>query len=211
MSLISLRSDPATATTANVYRTGPAKTWPLAQGTLVAGGPCMVGGKEAQAGVYDLSAHPQSPIAVTDYFYPWLRTGVGWVAVPKTAPEGTIVMTGGLNGCTLVITENGGNLNFYHDGDSKYLKPGMAVGTEKARITPDMYDPSGFAITMFSNALRDAALAGVKPEGDVSYGHFVVAVKKNGKFGFYGTGVMSLNGLTRIPQPAPSLLATVDC
>ncbi len=211
MSLAALRADPASATLANVYRTSPAKDMVPGTGALVEGGPCMVGGKEAQTGIYDLTAHPQSKIAVVDYFYPWLRTGVGWVKVPKTVPDGTIVMTGGVNGCTLVVTDNGGFLHFYHDGDSKNLKPGMATGTELARITPNDYDPKGFALTMFSDALGNAARTGVKPMGDVSYGHFVVAVKKNGSFGLFGTGVMSLNGLTRIPSPSPALLATVAC
>jgi hypothetical protein len=35
--------------------------------------------------------------------------------------------------------------------------------------------------------------------GDVSYGHFVVAIKKNGRYGMYATGIMSLNGLKKLP------------
>src|SRR5258706_14959368 len=103
MSLATLRSNPATAAMTNVYRTSPGKDIPIGAGTLVEGRKCMIGATEVQTGIFDLVAHPDKSYAIVDYFYPWMRTAVGWVKVPKAVPDGTIVMTGGVNGCTIVV------------------------------------------------------------------------------------------------------------
>ena len=211
MSLTTLRSNPANATLTNVYRTYPGTDIVIGTGTLVEGRKCMIGAKEVEPGIFDLVAHPDKHSAFVDYFYPWLRTAVGWVKVPKGVPDGTIVMTGGVNGCTIVVSESGANLYFYHDGDSKYLKPTMVTGNEVARVTPNDYDPNNFTLNHFSGALGTAARTGVKPVGDVSYGHFIVAVKRNNNFELYATGVMSLNGLTKINSPARPLVASFAC
>ena len=209
MSLATLRSDPQNACLRNVYRTGPAPGSFTGQGAIVEGGRCTIAATEVTTGVFDLKAIA-SNYASTDYFYPWLRQGVGWVQVPKNAPDGTIVMTGGVNGCTLVVTEFLSNYFFYHDGDSKYLYPGLTTGNEVARVAPKDYDPLGWGQKAFESALQQAARGGKKPVGDISYGHFVIAVKKNGRFGMYVTGVMSLNGLTKLPAGPYSCIVTFD-
>lgn len=201
MSLKTLRADPAAACQYNVYRTGPAEKHFTDVARMVEGGRCTIGGGAASgsANVYDLKATANNYNS-TDYFFPWLRTGIGWVKVPKAVADGSIVMTGGVNGCTLVVTEFGTDWYFYHDGDSKYLKPADLTGNEVARVAPNDYDPNGIGQQAFQNALAQGAAAKVKPVGDVSYGHFVVSVKKDGRFGMYVTGVMSFNGLTRLPS-----------
>lgn len=207
MSLKTLRVDPLNACMRNVYRTGPAPGSFTSQGALVEGGRCSIGVTEVQTGIFDLKA-VESSYGSSDYFYPWMRTGIGWVQVPKNVPDGTIVMTGGVNGCTIVVTEYLSNYYFYHDGDSKYLYPGLTTGNEVARVAPKDYDPLGWGEKTFQNALGEAASAGIQPIGDVSYGHFVVAVKKDGRFGIYVTGVMSLNGLTKLPVGLSSCIVT---
>lgn len=207
MSLATLRSDPQNACMRNVYRTGPAPGSFTGQGAIVEGGRCTIATKEVATGIFDLTA-VASNYASVDYFYPWLQRGVGWVQVPKTVPDGTIVMTGGVNGCTLVVTELLSNYFFYHDGDSRYLYPGLTTGNEVARVAPKDYDPMGCGQKAFEEALAQASRKGTRPVGDISYGHFVVAVKTNGRFGMYVTGVMSLNGLTKLPLGASSCVAT---
>jgi len=201
MSLDALRADAKSACMQNVYRTGPAKGSFTATGPLVAGGPCVISSdKDSKAkGFFDLKATATTG-ASNDYFFPWLMHGVGWVQVPKAVPNGSIVMTGGVNGCTIIVTEQGTNYHFYHDGDSSSIKPGQVVGNEVARVAPKDYDPFGFAAKKFSDALQEAAQAGVKPKGDVSYAHYVIAVKQGGRFGFYVTGQISLNGLSKLPN-----------
>lgn len=198
MSLKNLRADPLNSCLRNAYRTGPKSGSFNGQGHIVEGGPCTIEAVEVEPWLYELKAI-ETKYRGSDYFFPWMRTGIGWVQVPKSAPDGTIVMTGGVNGCTIVVTEFQSSYFFYHDGDSKYLYPGLMTGREVARVEPKHYDPLGWGQKKFMNALQSAAQSNVKVSGDVSYGHFVVAVKSNGRFGLYATGLMSVNGLTKLP------------
>ena len=224
MSLETLRSDPAAASSRNVYRTGPASGSFTGAGAMVQGGRCYISCSQIKNGnddsFFDLKATEYTgglgdtfwqAIGTTanDYFYPWMRTGVGWVVVPKTVPNGTIVMTGGVNGCTIVVSENGANYYFYHDGDSRYLTAPMINGNVVATVRPKDYDPCDFGRSAFTGKLQASAQSGVQPMGDVSYGHFVVAVKKDNRFGLYMSGMISLNGLTRLPS-ATSCGGTFD-
>ena len=200
MSLAVLRLLPIDACRANIYKAGPESGSFTNTGTLVEGGKCQINEEFVKPGMYHLKAKASD--TGTDYFFPWLRTGVGYVKVPHAAPDGTVVLTGGVNGCSIVVSTLQNDYYFYHDGDSKCLIPGMVKGKEVARVGPDEYDPLNQARDQFSAALGTASGAGVKPAGDVSYGHFVLAVKKNGQFGLYSTGVMSLNGFTKLTQGA---------
>ncbi len=61
----------------------------------------------------------------TDYFYPYVtgETGVGFTFVPADCPVGTLVFTGGMNGCAIQVnkTVDGENLVFMHDKDAKSM------------------------------------------------------------------------------------------
>jgi hypothetical protein len=199
MSLDQLRADPKAACMQNVYRTGPAAGSFDGRGDLVQGGRCIIAGSKAAKGFFDLKASATTG-ASNDYFFPWLQHGVGWVAVPKAVPNGSIVMTGGVNGCTIIVTSQGTNYHFYHDGDSCSTKPGQVVGTEVARVAPKDYDPCGMAAKKFASMLEEAAHKGVTPKGDTSYAYYVIAVKSGAKFGIYVTGLISFNGLTKMPN-----------
>ncbi len=215
MSLAALRTDPETSCLRNVYRTKPAPGSFAGRGSFVEGGLCSVAEVEVEPGIYDLVATEQYTGIFasvtdyfrpsTDYFYPWLQTGVGWVKVPKAVPNGTIVLTGGVNGCRLVVTDSGADYYFYHDGDSKYLTGAMLTGNIVADVRPSHYDPLGIGNKIFEDALLNSIATQTDPSGDVSYGHFVIAVKLNGRFGMYKAGLMSFNGLTRLPNHIPKV------
>lgn len=207
MSLALLRRSPLDACRSNVYRTGPQPGSFTGQGQLVEGGPCSLNVSQFGDGAFDVKAVASS-YASSDYFYPWLQRGVGWVKVPKSVPNGTIVLTGGVNGCTIVVTELLGDYFFYHDGDSRHLYPGLTTGREVARVGPADYDPGDAGSNAFQQRLAALAAARTQPSGDVSYGHFVIAVKHAGQFGLYVTGLMSLNGFSRLPSDASPRLAT---
>lgn len=76
-----------------------------------------------------------------DYFFPYVTTGqgrppVGMVNVPIGLPQGTIVMTGGLNGCALQVNQNNGYLLFCHDLDGKYIPSAFSPqGQILSRVT----------------------------------------------------------------------------
>ena len=209
MSLDLLRGDPKSACMRNVYRTSPAGGSFVSSGAKFEGGNCTITCDPiAKAkGFYDLTATAANG-TTNDYFFPWLQRGVGWVRVPENLPDGLIVMTGGVNGCTLVATKSDGYFYFYHDGGSKYLQPADLVGTQVAKVQPKDYDPLEWGQKKFTDALAEAALKGVRPMGDISYGHFVIAVKKGGRYGFYATGLMSLNGLTKLPFAVTPCIVT---
>ncbi|CDG81568.1 hypothetical protein [Janthinobacterium agaricidamnosum] len=204
MSLNALRSDPRNACERNAYITGPKPGSFRNSGDFVRGGPCFIEASQLEAGFVSLLAVERN-YNNKDFFYPWLQRGVGWVPVPKNVPDGTIVMTGGVNGCSIVVSESAGHYNFYHDGDSKHLDRSMIDGKEVARVKPNDYDPLGWGHMQFINALSKARKM---DEGAVDYGHFVVAVKKDGKFGFYSTGVMNLNGRSRLPLGVSTCIVT---
>lgn len=135
----------------------------------------------------------------TDYFFPWLQRSFTRVRVPKPVSDGTIVMTGGLNGCTLVVSEDDGAFHFYHDGDSKYLKQGDISGNVVARIGPNDYDPNDELYTVFSGINASYAKAGLSPEGAFDYGLYVFFVRVNGEFHACKSGVITIGAATGYP------------
>jgi hypothetical protein len=207
MSLPILRIDPLTACTNNAYRTGPSPGSFNGQGAIVEGGRCTIASMQLAPRIFQLTATAAAN-AGTDYFYPWLQRGIGWARVPRNVPNGTIVMTGGVNGCTLVVTEFMSDYYFYHDGDSSHLYRGLTTGREVARVAPRDYDPFDRGRKAFESELSTAASRGVRPAGDVSYGHFVLAIKNNGRFGMYATGLTSLNGLSILPPAITPCIVT---
>lgn len=84
-------------------------------------------------------------------------------------------MTGGVNGCTIVVSEHGSDYYFYHDGDSKHLNLNAVRGNIVAKVTPKDYDCLNWGNKLFAKELYQASQKGVKPSGDTSYGHFIVA------------------------------------
>src|SRR5262249_31587939 len=101
-----VRLDPKPEFESNSFRTGPAS----GSFTAPEGGLCTITATKAADGIYNLVATAGGG---KDYYYPWLRCGVGWVKVPTNVPDGTIVMTGGVNGCTMVVSESNGYYYFY--------------------------------------------------------------------------------------------------
>ena len=118
----------------------------IGQGLVKDGGPVQVSASRKQIadGNYEGVCHinVQSDDQGKDYYFPWVNRGVGFVDVPYNASEGTLVLTGGMNGCSLEVRNNNGKLTFYHDADNKYLdallpnRPGIRV----CRVEPSSYD-----------------------------------------------------------------------
>lgn len=88
MSLELLKRNPMAATQGNSFRTGPAAG---SFSATAEGGTCTIACTKLADNTFELKAMAG---AGTDYFYPWLPSGYGWVKVPKDVPDGTVVMTG---------------------------------------------------------------------------------------------------------------------
>jgi hypothetical protein len=93
--------------------------------------PVVKNGKETKGGPCQLSAETSATVTKVkvraepgrDYYFPWQPSGVGSVEVPTNAPDGTIVVTGGMNGCAMeVVQRDGTTLVFYHDADGCALR-----------------------------------------------------------------------------------------
>ena len=183
-----LRVNPAAVCESNGIRTSPAGG--SFSGTQE-GGRCEIACTETGTGVYDLVATGGRG---TDYFFPWLQRNYTWVKVPKDAADGTIVMTGGLNGCTIVVSEFGSDYYFYHDGDSKYLPSGTdkVKGAEVVRIVPDDYDPGDYVKSVFTSYLQSYAKAKMPIQGATDYGIFVIFVRVGGQFVACSSSVVSV-------------------
>ena len=193
--LENLRRSPAAVVKTNGLRSQPAGN--SFSGTQV-GGRCNLT-EDASGNMSTITATENSG---TDFFYPWLQRSYGWVKVPKMVHDGVIVATGGLNGCSLIVSEKGGDLYFYHDGDSKYLPSGSAAieGNEIVRIKPKDYDAGdvvhkSFVATLGSYSTRNLPV----PSGDVSYGIYVYWVKVSGDFVAVSSSVVSVGTPIALP------------
>ncbi|MBB5017821.1 hypothetical protein HNQ59_001091 [Chitinivorax tropicus] len=94
----------------------------------------------------------------TDYYFPWVNRGIGECVVPANAPNGTIVVTGGMNGCAFHVTQSGNNLIFYHDADSCKLGVLKApVGDQLCRVEPDLYMKIPYGETLVMEAKDGSA------------------------------------------------------
>ena len=95
--------------------------------------------------------------AGSDYYFPWLPKGVGYVDVPLGLPNGTIVVTGGMNGCGLSVKREPNALKFMHDADCKYLKP-IEHGL-LCRVDTSMYNGEKGKNLMLTNSAQVQALS----------------------------------------------------
>lgn len=81
----------------------------------------------------------------TDYYFPYIR-GAGEVTVvppPNNNLEGTIVVTGGMNGCALEATVRNNQFVFYHDQNGSAMARVRNAGRTVCSITANSYWPEG--------------------------------------------------------------------
>lgn len=148
------------------------------------GGSCTVFEQGMENGVHRLKVVNGG----TDYFFPWVNRGVGEVTVPRQSPDRTLVLTGGMNGCGLVATSNGGDLVFYHDADANRLGTIVhPIGTQIVKIEPRIYMPTE----------RGARIVGATTVGQ-AYSHQLLTVRHNGQWKIFNCGVITGPGL-RLP------------
>lgn len=106
------------------------------------GGPVRISHEE-QHGITVLKITPGG----SDYYFPYVR-GVGQVTVGPVGriPEGTIVVTGGMNGCALEVTVRNNQFVFYHDQNGVSMRGVWNAGRTVCRITEAAYWPTHFVM-----------------------------------------------------------------
>lgn len=139
-----------------------------------------------------------------DYYFPWVPRGGGGVGeciVPLGCPDGTIVLTGGMNGCAFQVNRTRDGLRFYHDADSCSLQQDTLEGDQLCRVGYRDY------ATPFD--LGRAAFLDTAPPTDggaFHYAYYLVAVKHVGRWGVYASGVVTSGSRhKRINVPFPCL------
>lgn len=116
----------------------------------------------------------------TDYFFPWVNRGVGEVALPANPPNGTIVVTGGMNGCAFQCNRNGTEVIFYHDADNRYLgQLKQPEGNELCRVEPSLYQKIPYGQTLMEST-----------GGGSVYLYQMLCVRHSGKWKLVYSGIL---------------------
>ncbi len=160
------------------------------------GGPCTLKEGKTVNGVTRLLVSCGG--TATDYFFPWVNRGVGEVRVPAGSANGTIVVTGGMNGCGLVVTKNGPHLVFYHDADNCYLGVLRAAnGTTVCSVAPrDYMGPLNIGESLVGGGATGNA-----------YLHQLLIIKSGGKWKVFSCGIIIGPGIDM--PPLRSFRATI--
>lgn len=141
-----------------------------------------------------------------DYFFPWVpkgRGGVGDCLVPTGAPEGTVVLTGGMNGCAFQVNREDGGLRFYHDADSNSLGP--VPGTQRCRVG---YFDYATRLELGRQAMLEAQPRG---SGGFYYAYYLMAIKLGTRWQVYASGVLANGGeYTKIRAGITPLMTSFD-
>lgn len=166
------------------------------------GGPCTLRGSDLGNGVVRLTVEN----GVGDYYFPWIPKGGGGVGdctVPGGAPEGTIVLTGGMNGCAFQVNRDAGSLHFYHDADSNSLGP--VPGTQVCRV--------GYTDYATRLELGQKAMLATQPRGGGAfyYAYYLMAIKVGSRWEVYASGVLANgNEFTRIQPGVTPMMTSFD-
>jgi hypothetical protein len=150
------------------------------------GGPCIIECSNHNDNIYLLRAKDR---AGGDWYYPYITSGtsVGRCRVPVGQPDGTLVVTGGMNGCaTQVNRVDGGFFEFHHDKNSCSIAklPHLLPGRVVCHIGYEDY--AGPNERLQQNIVADAASRGVM----TAHEHYVIAVKAKGRWHMFNSSIL---------------------
>ena len=75
----------------------------------------------------------------TDFYFPYVQGNAGYVGIQTPIQDGTVVVTGGMNGCALEVCYLNDNYYFYHDANGSNMHKQRNVGTQVCRIEAGNY------------------------------------------------------------------------
>lgn len=158
------------------------------QGTL--GGGCLLSASPAGGNIFKLTARQGSG----DFLYPYVNSaegGVGVCTIPAGQSDGVIVVTGGMNGCSLQVNKDGSNFHFYHDNNGKSLKGKLTPGTVVCRVNyRDYAGALDIGQKLVDSYLTERVGAG--------YEYYCITVHHGGKWKVY---VSALIRITTVYKP----------
>lgn len=196
-----LRNDPETAcrTYAFAVDGGSMNANPL-------GGACTVSCEKINDQVYRLTVKSGG----SDFFFPYMNAstgGVGECTVPIGQPDGTLALTGSMNGCALQVNRTGTNFVFYHDSNGNSLAArGNVPGTQVCRV-----DYKSYAGPLLIGEKKAADLTTDKVK--TYFQHCILSVHNGGKWKVYVTGIHTLTPVNNPskPQLVPFTPQIVPC
>ena len=173
------------------------------------GGECKISCSKAAGNIYILKASAGTGA----YYYPWRPSGVGglgWVEVPKKAANGTLVITGGMNGCSLYVNDLGNQYIFTHDADGKHFNVANAPGKNVCKVTyKDYATPLELGRRLFEEKMKKA-LSLYKELGSVWFAYFLITVKHGGRWKVLASGVVNVKNKFGVSFGITPLIASCD-
>ncbi len=139
------------------------------------GGRCKIEISNLNDNVYQLKAGT----GTGDFFFPYTHIGgyAGRCQVPDNQPDGTMVITGGMNGCALQVNQENGYKMFYHDANGVQLSTETLTGNMVCRVGFSSQDPLNLLSIVSSRQ---------NPYGFQT----LITVKKNGRWLVVHTGIL---------------------
>ena len=145
---------------------------------VTTGGACAIVCEPANGAVYKLTVrHGQG-----DYFYPYVHVtsgGVGTCVVPTGQANGTLVVTGGMNGCALQVNRSGTDLHFYHDANSESMKGKVYPGNQVARVE---YDDYAGLLHLGEKTSIDYNRKAKGGKSGMAHEHYLITVRDGGRW-----------------------------
>lgn len=173
-----------------------------------AGGPCKVSCTRIAGDICRLKVDSGSG----DYYFPYRTAGVGGMGsclVPRNAANGTLVLTGAMNGCALVVQALGTNvLVFTHDADGKHFKRDEAAGDVLAEVKySDYAGANEFGKNMFMRKTSEVAAKGKEMKSGAGFFYYLLTIKHEGKWKVYTSGTVKVIKTHAVPFNVTPLLA----
>ncbi len=170
--------------------------------TTTLGGICGLACEPAGGNIYKLTARQGSG----DYLFPYINSdqgGVGVCVVPAGRANGTLVVTGGMNGCALEVNKSGSDFYFYHDNNSTSLKGKLTPGEVVCRVNyKDYVGPLDIGQKLVDQYLTERVGAG--------YEYYCITVRSGGRWKVY---VSALIRVTTVSTPTifrPNVKTSVE-
>lgn len=166
------------------------------------GGACLLGCESAGGNIYRLTAKQGQG----DWLFPYINTsdgGVGVCVVPAGQVDGTLVVTGGMNGCSLQVNKSGDDFYFYHDNNGRSMKGKLTPGEVVCRVDyKDYAGPLEIGKKLVDQYLTERVGAG--------YEYYCITAHHGGRWKVY---VSSLIRITTVSAPTffrPNVTSTVE-
>jgi hypothetical protein len=199
-----LRSDPGETTKkyrfvveSDVYRSG------------ATGGPCTIACDHLNDNIYRLRV---TGITGGDFYYPYVTSGdsVGRCRVPVGQADGTMVLTGGMNGCAIQVNRLDSNeFEFCHDKNSCSIgKLGAALPGRSVcsiGVSDYMGDTGGAFQMQETGKLSNSVFVTL-------FEHYIIAVRNGGRWHMVNNSILrsqALAGKSTVFLPYDPTAATV--